>query len=72
MEILKKTINISHKDSYTQILLTLWSYRTSIHTPIGATPFSLVYGAKIMISLEIEMPSLCIQLQDLLPELDAQ
>lgn len=32
-------------------LAVLWVYRTTSRTPIGETPFSLVYGAEAMISV---------------------
>jgi len=36
----------------------------SIKTRTGATPFSLIYGSKLVLPLEIEIPSLWITLQD--------
>ncbi|KAH9294692.1 hypothetical protein KI387_038280, partial [Taxus chinensis] len=39
---------------------------TSIHTPTGATPYSLVFGTEAIIPLEIELPSLRISLWDYL------
>lgn len=46
--------------------LALWAYRTSIHTPTGATPYSLVYGAEAILPLEVEIPSLRVSLQHLI------
>ena len=62
VSILKKIVSISHRDWYIQIPLALWANRTIIHTPTGATPFSLVYGAKAVIASELEIPSLRVQL----------
>jgi len=62
--ILVKTVNNSHKDWHLRIPYALWSYRTSIRTPTGATPFPLVYGSEVVLPLEIEIPSLRIALQD--------
>jgi hypothetical protein len=31
----------------------LWSYRTTIRTPTGETPFSLTYGTEAVIPAEI-------------------
>ena len=36
----------------------IWAYRTSVRTPIGETPFSLSYGYKAIVPLEIGMSSL--------------
>ncbi|XP_038888096.1 uncharacterized protein LOC120078002 [Benincasa hispida] len=34
----------------------LWAYRTTHHTPIGVTSYSLVYGVEDVLSLEREIP----------------
>ena len=34
---------------------TLWAYRTSFRTSIGATPYSLVYGMEALVPVEIEI-----------------
>lgn len=52
------------RDWHLQLNPALWAYRTSIHTPIGATPFSLVYGSKAILPIEIELLSLRISLQN--------
>jgi len=62
--ILVKTVNDSHRDWHLRIPHALWSYRTSIRTPTGETPFSLVYDSEVILPLEIEIPSLQIALQD--------
>ena len=43
LKILKKIVDPVGRDWHLQIAPTLWAYCTSIHTPIGDTPFSLVY-----------------------------
>ena len=35
----------------------LWTYRTTPHKSIGETPFSMTYGAKAVIPLEINFPT---------------
>ena len=40
----------------------LWAYRTTVRTPTGATPYSLVYGCEAVLPLEIQIPSLRIAL----------
>lgn len=46
----------------------LWAYHTSIRTPIGVTPFFLIYEGESILPLEIEIPSLRIALQDYIPK----
>ena len=53
-----------------QINPALWAYRTSIQTPTGATPFSLVYGAEAVFPLEVEIPSLRVSLHGLITDED--
>jgi len=35
----------------------LWSYRTTVRTPTGDTPFSLTYGTEAVIPAEVGSPS---------------
>ena len=58
LKILHHTVHKSEKDWHSQINLKLLSYKTTIHTPIGATPFYLVYGSETVLPLEFEIPSL--------------
>ncbi|XP_041009420.1 uncharacterized protein LOC121253475 [Juglans microcarpa x Juglans regia] len=44
---------------------TLWAYRTSVRTPTGESPFSLVYGAEAMIPAEVVVPIYRVQHYDL-------
>ena len=37
----------------------------SMHTPTRATPFSLTYGAEVVLPLEVEIPSLRVSLKAL-------
>jgi hypothetical protein len=37
---------------------TLWAYRTSLKSATGFTPFQLVYGLEVILSIECEIPSL--------------
>lgn len=41
-----------------KLLFALWGYRTSIHASTKATPYSLVYGSKAEIPVEMEIQSL--------------
>ena len=40
----------------------LWAYRTTVRTPMKATPFSLVYRCEVVLPLEIQIPSLRVAL----------
>ena len=63
LKILKKVVNDFGHDWHLQINPALWAYRTSFHTSTGTTPYSLVYGAKAVLPIEVELPSLRISLQ---------
>ncbi|KAJ0510885.1 putative nucleotidyltransferase, Ribonuclease H [Helianthus annuus] len=43
-EILQKTVRPDRKDWSTKLNDALWAYRTAHRTPIGTTPYRLVYG----------------------------
>ena len=40
------------------LLNILWAYRTTIRTPTGETLFSLTYGIKVVIPVEVRVTSL--------------
>ncbi|XP_020701185.1 uncharacterized protein LOC110113101 [Dendrobium catenatum] len=42
----------------------LWAYRTTYKTPTKATPYSLVFGVEAVLPLEVELPSLCVAIQN--------
>jgi len=57
VQILKKKLG-QKKGAWVEYLPeVLWSYRTTIRTPIGETPFALTYGMKAMILAEVGSPS---------------
>ena len=41
-----------------ELFEVLWAYRITVRTPTGETPFSLSYGYKVMVPIEIRMSSL--------------
>ncbi|KAK8345365.1 hypothetical protein V6Z12_A07G143200 [Gossypium hirsutum] len=48
----------TYKDWHEKLPFALYAYRTSVRTSTGATPFSLVYGMKVIFPIEVEIPSL--------------
>ncbi|KAH9313634.1 hypothetical protein KI387_022261, partial [Taxus chinensis] len=62
--ILAKVTSRAGRDWHLHIPFALWAYRTSIHTPTGATPFSLVYGSEVVLPLEVQIPSLRVSLRE--------
>jgi hypothetical protein len=49
-----------------QLFSALWAYRTSMKTSTGFTPLQLVYGIKVILPIECEIPSLKLKVE-LLP-----
>ena len=51
---LEKTINSPKKDWARKIDDALWAYRTAFKTPLGMSPFRLVYGKAYHLPMELE------------------
>ncbi|GLJ56020.1 hypothetical protein SUGI_1202750 [Cryptomeria japonica] len=68
LRILTKTVNDVDRDWHVQLNLALWAHRTSIRTPTGSTPYSLVYGAEAILPIEVEIPSLRVSLYNLIDD----
>ena len=66
-KILRKMVETS-RDWPEKLPFALWAYRTSFHTSTRATPFSLVYGMKAVLPVEIEMGSLRMVLEQQISE----
>ena len=62
IKLIKKFISSSKRDWNEKLDECLWAYRTTVRTPTGNTPFSLVYGCEAVITLEIHTPSLRVAL----------
>ena len=48
----------TYKDWHEKLPFALHAYRTGVQTSIGTTPYSLVYGMKAVLPIEVEIPSL--------------
>ena len=61
-KILNKFVTKSQRDWDDKLGECLWAYRIIVRTPMKATPFSSVYGCEVILSLEIQIPSLRVAL----------
>ncbi|KAL6348589.1 hypothetical protein AAG906_016109 [Vitis piasezkii] len=67
--ILRRIVETS-RDWSEKLHFALWTYRTSFRTFTGATLYSLVYGMKAMLPIEIEMGSLRVAFKQHISKVD--
>src|SRR5882762_9302052 len=65
--ILQRTIAQSKNNWHIMLYPALWSYRTTVKTATGFSPYQLVHGVESILPVECEIPSLKLAVE-LLPD----
>lgn len=53
-QIIEKTINSSKKNQAKKLDDALWAYHIAFETPLGMTPYQLVFGKACRLPVELE------------------
>ena len=53
-KILEKTVNVTRKNSANKIDDSLWAYRIAFKTPLGMSPYKIVYVKACHLHVELE------------------
>ena len=53
-KILEKTVNVTRKDWANKIDDSLWAYRTTFKTPLGMSPYRIIYGKACHLPVDLE------------------
>ena len=61
---------VTYKDWHEMLPFALHGYRTSVHTSIGATPFSLIYEIETVLLIKFEIPSFIVLMEAQLEEVE--
>jgi hypothetical protein len=64
IRILRKIVTESKRNWDIKLTAALWAYRTTYKVTTRATPFSLMYGMEAILSIEFEVPSLRITIEN--------
>ncbi|KAL0702271.1 hypothetical protein Bca4012_058393 [Brassica carinata] len=57
-DILEKIVGTKRKDWSDKLDDAIWAYRTAFKTPLGTTPFNLIYGKSCHLPVELEYKAL--------------